>query len=495
MSSMSDPKEDLRGRLEQVEKELQRIRKLYDQTIRYKVEDTDASVMHTSKAAEAVCRQLFTEGVSENPGNLTLEGFIEKLDVAGVLPKRIVLPLRTIQGYGNFAAHEQDEDGQTVMTPDYIQPCLQALAVVVDWYFTEAAKGVSFPPSSEAIQETASKDRASAVPQELRAQANADGNRASCACTSESRDLTGPCNISVAGFAKARGLTPAHIIRLARDVLKVEFRTPSALLTAAQAKVLQEHLEIAERSQPDQVSASTKTFDLGDGIRLDLALISAGTFSMGSPPDEEGHNDDEVEHEVHIARPLYVLRHPVTQEQYHKIINSNPSYFKGPPLPVEMVSWFDCVSFCEALGTQFRVIARLPTEAEWEYVCRAGTSTAFSCGSTITTEKANFDGKFAYGGAPLGQTRWSTTAVGTFAPNEWGLFDMHGNVWEWCSDWYGEYTACKAKDPRGPASGEIRILRGGSWFHGPADARSAQRDALDPGRRHSLYGFRIVIEV
>ena len=133
----------------------------------------------------------------------------------------------------------------------------------------------------------------------------------------------------------------------------------------------------------------------------------------------------------------------------------------------------------------------MPTEAEWEYSCRAGTKTAFAVGGALSTEHANFDGRLGPGSAQVGLSRRTTTPVDSFPPNEWGLYDMHGNVWEWCADWYGAYPTERVIDPKGPDKGDIRILRGGSWFHGAADARSAQRDALDPGRRHSIYGFRV----
>ena len=232
---------------------------------------------------------------------------------------------------------------------------------------------------------------------------------------------------------------------------------------------------------------------LGDGLLLNLVYVPEGIFKMGSPPDEEGHNDDETEHEVRITRPFYMGQYPVTQEQFKRLMRFNPSYFDGPKHPVETVSWFDCVSFCQALSQTLGRSFRLPTEAEWECACRAGTTTPFSTGPHITTDQANFDGKFTYGGASAGVSRRQTTPVDSFAPNAWDLYDMHGNVWEWCSDWYGIYTEGAVVDPQGPPKGEIHVFRGGSWFHGPADCRSAQRDALDPGRRHSPYGFRVVM--
>ncbi len=283
------------------------------------------------------------------------------------------------------------------------------------------------------------------------------------------------------------------MIRLAREILHVELRTPSALLSRSQVDSLNSYLK--EQRRPvggANLQAPVRTFDLGSGIHLEFVLIPAGTFRMGSPVSEEGHNDDEVEHAVTMSRPLYIGRYPVTQAQYEAVVGTNPSYFLGPNQPVEMVSWFDAVSFCELLAERYGKLFRLPTESEWEYSCRAGTTTAFHVGDAITVEQANFDGRLGLGSAQAGCSRRSTTSVDAFGPNPWGLYDMHGNVWEWCADWYGAYPMEGVTDPSGPAAGDIRILRGGSWFHSAADARSAQRDALDPGRRHSLYGFRVV---
>lgn len=300
--------------------------------------------------------------------------------------------------------------------------------------------------------------------------------------------------VSISDFAHDLGMSAVEVLGLARRILAVEFRTPSSLLTESQANTLQEQFRTSTREATSiSNSDSTRRLDLGNGAFLELVLVSAGRFKMGSPPEEEGHNDDEVEHFVSITRRFYLSIHPVTQVQFAQVMGFNQSYFQGADLPVEMISWFDALNFCEQLFKRFGRHFRLPTEAEWEYACRAGSSTPFSFGSRITTDNANFDGKFTYAGGPLGATRWKTTPVRSFPPNEWGLYDMHGNIWEWCSDWYGEYKGSEVRDPAGPAQGDIRILRGGSWFNAPADCRSAQRDALDPGRRHSLYGFRIVM--
>jgi eukaryotic-like serine/threonine-protein kinase len=305
--------------------------------------------------------------------------------------------------------------------------------------------------------------------------------------------------VPVEALAKQLGMPVGELIWKTREILHLEIRTPTFILTTTQVSRLLENLQSkdiggsADERAVKGIRRPPLNLSLGDGLLLNLVYIPEGAFTMGSPPDEEGHNDDETVHEVRITRPFYMGQYPVTQEQFKRVMRFNPSYFDGPKLPVETVSWFECVSFCEALSQTLGRSFRLPTEAEWEYSCRAGTTTPFSTGMNISTDQANFDGKFTYGGALAGVSRRQTTPVGSFPPNSWDLHDMHGNVWEWCSDWYSIYPAGTVVDPQGPPKGEIRVFRGGSWFHGSADCRSAQRDALDAGRRHSPYGFRVVM--
>ncbi len=133
----------------------------------------------------------------------------------------------------------------------------------------------------------------------------------------------------------------------------------------------------------------------------------------------------------------------------------------------------------------------MPTEAEWEYACRAGTTTPFHFGDTLSTDQANFDGNFAYGTGKTGIRRGKTTPVGTFPANAWGLHDMHGNLWQWCQDWYGDYPKTDVTDPQGPVKSDTRVIRGGTWYTGPSLCRSARRDGMSPNGRDKYYGFRL----
>jgi len=255
-------------------------------------------------------------------------------------------------------------------------------------------------------------------------------------------------------------------------------------------------------------------------IEMKLALIPAGEFLMGSPnSDTDGGGDEKPQHRVQITRPFYLGVHEVTQGQYKAVTGANPSRFKGPDdLPVEMDSWDDAIAFCNGLSVKEglkpyynvqRLTAkkgrkpasklvnarvsipdgegyRLPTEAEWEYACRAGSTTRYSFGDDA---------------ASLGEFAWyrdnsveKTHPVGQKRPNLWGLYDMHGNVWEWCGDGYdaGYYRQPPGADPRGPSQAASRVLRGGSWKSiGPQDARSANRYDIAPGNRDDCLGFRV----
>ncbi len=229
-----------------------------------------------------------------------------------------------------------------------------------------------------------------------------------------------------------------------------------------------------------------------------LRLIPAGAFTMGSPTSEPGRDSDEAQHQVTLTKAFYCGKFEVTQAQWESVMGSNPSYFKdaGPDAPVERVSWDDCQEFLKRL-CQMEAVAegtyRLLTEAEWEYACRAGTQTPFCYGNDLDATMANFYGGQPYGAGPKGVYRETTVAVGSFQANAWGLYDMQGNVEEWCGDWYAEvYEGEPQTDPLGPSSGEDRVVRGGSWVNGSGNLRSAFRRESTPGLGHDDLGLRLV---
>jgi uncharacterized protein (TIGR02996 family) len=237
-----------------------------------------------------------------------------------------------------------------------------------------------------------------------------------------------------------------------------------------------------------------RTVPLGGDVGMAFHLVPPGAFLMGSPPGERGRRDDETRHPVTLTRGLWLGTCPVTQAQWRAVMGHDPSRFGGGGHPVETVSWDDAQDFCRRLGSKTGRRFRLPTEAEWEYACRAGTATPYHGGDLVSAGQANYGGRQAVAGGGPGTSRDGTTPVASFLPNAWGLFDVHGNVCEWCSDWYGPCPAGDAVDPHGPPEGPGRVLRGGSWCRGPWECRSACRSWLGPGDRRDEVGLRVVLE-
>ncbi len=318
---------------------------------------------------------------------------------------------------------------------------------------------------------------------------------------------------------------------LAAIALALELRPQDASTRVLQAEILASIEPIvytdwpfdateATRRQEETAAtlgvAVTQEFDLGGGVMMKMVLLPAGEFMMGDTisaarrADEFDTGvarflDEHPMHNVRISRPFYMGIYEVTQEQYEAVMGNNPSQFIGPTLPVEQVSWDDAVAFCRQASTVTGQTFRLPTEAEWEYACRAGTITAFSWGDEFlqgicniendenTGEDSNVE-PFRRMGLPVDQT----VPVGSFAPNVWGLHDMHGNVWEWNHDWYGEdyYADSEAVDPQGPRGGEVRVLRGGSWINPPGWGRSAKRNGFSLRSRYTgVRGFRVAVSL
>jgi formylglycine-generating enzyme required for sulfatase activity len=235
------------------------------------------------------------------------------------------------------------------------------------------------------------------------------------------------------------------------------------------------------------------TEDLGKGIKLEMIAIPGGTFLMGSPENEAGRRDTESpQHQVSVPS-FFIGKYLLTQAQYQAVMGNNPARFKGNNRPVEKVSWDDAVAFCQKLTQKTGKNYKLPSEAQWEYACRAGTTTPFYFGKTITPDLVNYDGNYVYAAAPKGKYRKQTTDVGTFPPNAFGLYDMHGNVWEWCEDdWQENYIIAPLNGSASISQSTRKVLRGGSWFSVPDGCRSAYRDSVDAGFGFFNNGFRVV---
>ena len=228
----------------------------------------------------------------------------------------------------------------------------------------------------------------------------------------------------------------------------------------------------------------------GAGQRM--RWILPGRFLMGSPEDEPERFDNETQHSVELTQGFWLGETAVPQALWAAVMGENPSDFQGDDLPVEQVSWNGCQGFLAKLGARLPGFhPALPSEAQWEYACRAGTRTPFSFGADLDTTKANYDGDFPYAGGPKGEDRGRTLPVRSFEPNPWGLYQMHGNVWVWCADWFGAYPEGEATDPTGPAGGRRGVLRGGSWFNFGRLLRSAFRLGYEPDIRYRSIGLRL----
>ena len=213
---------------------------------------------------------------------------------------------------------------------------------------------------------------------------------------------------------------------------------------------------------------------------------------MGSPESEAERGDDEIQHRVILSQGFWLADTACTEALWQAVLDETPSLFHGEDRPVESVSWDDAQRFLARLNAAAPELAlRLPTEAEWEYACRAGTTTPFWFGEQITPEQVNYNGNYPYARGKKGLYRQETVPVKALPCNGWGLYQMHGNVWEWCQDWYGTYPTGTVVDPTGPDTGTLRVRRGGSWFGDGRGARAARRDADGPGDRIRDIGFRL----
>jgi len=303
-------------------------------------------------------------------------------------------------------------------------------------------------------------------------------------------------------------ITPiGDIVRLSVKILD----TTTALIIGASAGNIPKINAIAELLEPGIVvplgnNAGTPPQPVGktpgkapqgkrftNSLGMEFVWIPPGNFMMGSLKSEPGRADDETLHEVTLTKGFYLQTTEVTQGQWKAVMGKNPSCFKkGAAYPVERVSWEDCREFIMLLNRKEGTDTyRLPTEAEWEYACRAGTRGPFYTGACLSTAEAHYDGRYPLPGCPKGTHPEQPMPVKSFVPNAWGLYDMHGNVWEWCADWYGAYPGGSVSEPMWPLSEPARVLRGGCWYDSARSCRSANRANYKPGGRYEVRGFRL----
>lgn len=275
-----------------------------------------------------------------------------------------------------------------------------------------------------------------------------------------------------------------------------EWHSSLALITELIIPVLVVFCSTTSQSFARDEFSSTPLTYLIPSINYKMVYIPPGTFMMGSPPSEKGRYDDEKQYQVTLTKGFYIGVTEVTQGQWKRIMGNNPSHFKscGDACPVDQISWNECGEFILRLNTQEKTRRyRLPTEAEWEYACRATSQSAFANGD-ITEKDCGYDPNLDKVGWYCRNSGGKTHPVAQKKPNSWGLYDMHGNVWEWCNDWYGEYPSIPAIDPKGPSSGSNRVFRGGGWDLSARRCRSAFRDKYSPNVKYKLLGFRLARE-
>ena len=296
---------------------------------------------------------------------------------------------------------------------------------------------------------------------------------------------------------------------------RIKRRLAGTLVAFAAASLGLMGVARADGNPPTAKQPKELVLDCGNGAGLKLVLIPAGEFLMGGdePPEQVVRKcgerlanvgwfqNEQPQHRVKITKPFYMGVYAVTQAQYQALMGNNPSEFKGETNPVERVSWNDAVEFCKRLSAKTGQNVRLPTEAEWEYACRAGSNALFvisndpeDLAKIANVADARLKEKFSNFDCIKGDDGFVYTApVGSFAPNPWGLHDMIGNVWEWCADWYDYkyYASSPAADPPGASRGSHRLFRGGSWGGDAGYCRPADRNLFAPGRRNSALGFRV----
>jgi formylglycine-generating enzyme required for sulfatase activity len=304
--------------------------------------------------------------------------------------------------------------------------------------------------------------------------------------------MSRPCRLSVAVLPA--GLVAGLFIVVA--LVRADDR-PAPLDCTGQKGVSAAEVKQAQEAWAKVLGRQVEEEDeIAAGVKMRFVLVPPGKFLMGSPKEEKGRSGDEVQHEVTITRPFWLGKYEVKQAEYEAVTGKNPSKFKGNDLPVETVSWEEADAFARKLTEKTaKLLYRLPTEAEWEYACRGGrpSSQPFGIGdgTSLSSDQANFNGDYPYGGAAKAESRAKATPVGTFEKNALGLYDVHGNLWEWCSDWYGDYPSAKVTDPAGPDQGDSRVERGGCWGSDAVSCRAAYRSNGAPSGRYGSVGFRL----
>ena len=357
---------------------------------------------------------------------------------------------------------------------------------------------VQIPSSVTSIGDSAFEGCTNLLSVQIPSSVTSIGNSAFAGCTSLSsvQIPSSVTSIGILAFARCGNLTsvtiPASVSMIGNDAFS---DCPHLTIFGTKGSAAEMYANSNGHHFQDMNDSGKRMVKTVDGIEYAFRWCPPGTFLMGSPEDEPGRYDNETQHSVTLTRGFWMLETEVTQAMWQSVMGTDPSHFKGAQNPVECVSWTECDEFCDKLSSKLGLTLSLPTEEQWEYACRAGTTTAYSFGSSLNGQEANCNGNYPCGTSTKGPYLEKTVPVKSYAPNAWGLYDMHGNVMEWCQDWYDSdyYAESPMSDPTGPSSGPYRVFRGGSWSDYAQGCRSSCRNGDTLGNGNTGLGFRVVL--
>ena len=366
--------------------------------------------------------------------------------------------------------------------------------------FAECAKlkDLRIPSSVTSLGDSAFEGCTNLLSVQIPSSVSSIGYSAFAGCTSLSsvQIPSSVTSIGILAFARCGNLTsvtiPASVSMIGNDAFS---DCPHLTIFGTKGSAAEMYANSNGHHFQDMNDSGKRMVKTVDGIEYAFRWCPPGTFLMGSPEDEPGRYDNETQHSVTLTRGFWMLETEVTQAMWQSVMGTDPSHFKGAQNPVECVSWTECDEFCDKLSSKLGLTLSLPTEEQWEYACRAGTTTAYSFGSSLNGQEANCNGNYPYGTSTKGPYLEKTVPVKSYAPNAWGLYDMHGNVMEWCQDWYDSdyYAESPMSDPTGPSSGPYRVFRGGSWSDYAQGCRSSCRNGDTLGNGNTGLGFRVVL--
>jgi formylglycine-generating enzyme required for sulfatase activity len=534
-----DPQlEALARRLEELSAEVRELREGIRQSVAIAARDPEMSLTRARKVLEYMLRDVYERQIGEPAGTRPLENLVQRLARDGHLPKRLAAYANAIRELGNVGTHAF---GEEVTAQDVFQSLTQ-LVPLVEWYFRQRgpAPAAAAAPRAEALpdgeggrqqeepQGAAGRPGATRRPARSRWGWLALGAGAGlCAVLVSWAALRPSTGTPVTAPGGETGHGPGAAAKDPRapalpgdvprepDPTHVKGDRPRPLDCTGADGVSAAEVRQAQEAWAKYLGREVEEMvEIAGGVKMTFVLVPPGKFRMGSPTEEQDYVtrtffdgrrpawlNDERQHEVTLTEPYYLGKTEVTQAQYEALTGENPSHFKGADRPVEQGSWEEARDCAARLTEKLHDghLYRLPTEAEWEYAYRGGrtSSQPFGVGDgrALSSREANFDGNYPYGGADKGPSLQATCAVASYRPNALGVFDMQGNVWEWCADRHGPYPRGEVTNPAGPSEGSARVVRGGSWLDGAWSCRAAGRLGNAPGLRRYDLGFRLLRSV